>query len=119
MVEFGGTQAGPEEGLIKMLRAHVESLFDDLKYDDIEEWLGHRPAITDSLPMLGRYPPTRNLCRIRPSAPRSYRWSQVRQNSFRYHHPNPTNLDLSPYRQTDFLLKASLAGKAFRFQPSM
>ena len=41
-----------------MLRTHV-ALFDDLKYDDIEEWLGHRPAITDSLPMLGQVSPTR------------------------------------------------------------
>ena len=103
VVEFGGTKAGPEEGPIKMLRTHVESLFDDLKYDDIEEWLGHRPAITDSLPMLGQVSPDQEIYAafghqhlgLTGGAKSGKILSDIITQ-------NPTNLDLSPYRQDRF-----------------
>ena len=103
VVEFGGTKAGPEDGPIKMLRTHVESLFDDLKYDNVEEWLGHRPAITDSLPMLGQVSSEQEIYTafghqhlgLTAGAKSGKILSDIITQ-------NPTNLDLSPYRPDRF-----------------
>ncbi|WP_136660127.1 FAD-binding oxidoreductase [Nitratireductor sp. XY-223] len=53
IVEFGGLDAGPSRAPLKLLRKTVEQTFPDLTYADTEEWLGHRPAPTDSLPLIG------------------------------------------------------------------
>ena len=103
VVEFGGTKAGPEDGSIKMLRTHVESLFDDLKYDDVEEWLGHRPAITDSLPMLGQVSSDQEIYTafghqhlgLTGGAKSGKILSDIITQ-------NPPNVDLSPYRPDRF-----------------
>ena len=57
VVEFGGLQAGPQDGPRKMLKSRVEALFAGLQFEQLDEWMGHRPALTDSLPMLGRLTP--------------------------------------------------------------
>lgn len=53
VVEFGGLDAGPSSAPIKLLRRQVAKVFPTLKYSDSEEWLGHRPAPSDSLPIIG------------------------------------------------------------------
>ena len=53
LVEFAGLKAGSRQGPIKLLRTQMKNLFPNLKYEEAIEWLGHRPALTDSLPMLG------------------------------------------------------------------
>ena len=53
IVEFGGLDAGPSKAPLRLLRKTVERTFPDLTYADSEEWLGHRPAPTDSLPLIG------------------------------------------------------------------
>lgn len=53
VVEFGGTKAGPSAAPLKMLRRRFAELFPDITYDDTVEWLGHRPAPTDSRPLIG------------------------------------------------------------------
>lgn len=53
VVEFGGTKAGPSAAPIKLLRRRFAELFPDITYDNTVEWLGHRPAPTDSRPLIG------------------------------------------------------------------
>jgi len=59
MVEFGGLDAGPSAAPLKLLRKQVNLNFPTLKYSDSEEWLGHRPVTTDSLPVIGEIAGTR------------------------------------------------------------
>ena len=53
VVEFGGLEAGPSQAPIALLKKQVRQTFPTLEYDGIEDWLGHRPAPADSLPLIG------------------------------------------------------------------
>ncbi|TYC48295.1 FAD-binding oxidoreductase [Rhodobacterales bacterium] len=53
VVEFGGLEAGPSKAPLDLLRKKVKSAFPNLKYSGEESWLGHRPAPSDSLPLIG------------------------------------------------------------------
>jgi len=53
IVEFGGLKAGPSKAPIAFLYRKVKENFPDLEYEGSEEWLGHRPTLADSLPMIG------------------------------------------------------------------
>jgi glycine/D-amino acid oxidase-like deaminating enzyme len=53
IVEFGGLQAGPSKAPLALLRAQVARVFPNLTAKSEVEWLGHRPAPSDSLPLIG------------------------------------------------------------------
>lgn len=53
VVEFGGLEAGPSRAPFDLLRRQVAETFPRLKATDEIEWQGHRPAPTDSLPLIG------------------------------------------------------------------
>jgi len=53
VVEFGGLSAGPSTAPLKLLRRGVREVFPDMRADSEEEWMGHRPAPCDSLPLIG------------------------------------------------------------------
>ncbi len=53
IIEFGGLTAPPSTGPRDLLKRQTLELFPDLTYDRIDEWLGHRPSTTDSLPAIG------------------------------------------------------------------
>lgn len=53
VVEFGGLDAGPSKAPIDLLYRQVKQNFPTLTYSSAEEWQGHRPALTDSLPIIG------------------------------------------------------------------
>lgn len=53
IVELGGTQAGPSKQPLDLLRKSVKTYFPDLRAEDEEQWLGFRPAPSDSLPLIG------------------------------------------------------------------
>ncbi|MEO0829518.1 MAG: FAD-dependent oxidoreductase, partial [Pseudomonadota bacterium] len=53
VVEFGGLDAGPSEAPFDLLRRHTRAAFPHLTWTEEIEWLGHRPAPADSLPMIG------------------------------------------------------------------
>lgn len=59
IVEFGGLDAGPSRAPLELLLRHVKRTFPALEYQDTVEWLGHRPAPTDSLPFIGEISSTR------------------------------------------------------------
>ena len=53
VIEFGGLDAPASRAPFDMLRRQVKKLLPDLQYDDVVEWMGHRPAPADSLPLIG------------------------------------------------------------------
>ncbi|MEY8827718.1 NAD(P)/FAD-dependent oxidoreductase [Sedimentitalea sp. XS_ASV28] len=61
VVEFGGLDTGPSRAPFDLLKRQVAALFPDLTYDNIVEWMGHRPATADSIPAIGQAPAARNV----------------------------------------------------------
>ena len=53
LVEFGGLDAGPSAAPVNTLLKRAEIVFPGIEYEDHTEWLGHRPAVSDSLPVIG------------------------------------------------------------------
>ncbi|MFV2092205.1 MAG: NAD(P)/FAD-dependent oxidoreductase, partial [Hyphomicrobiales bacterium] len=53
LVEFGGLRAGASAAPIRLIRRAATQVFPNLRYAGVSEWLGHRPATTDSLPVIG------------------------------------------------------------------
>ena len=53
VVEFGGLEAGPSRAPFELLRRQVAQTFPGLEASNEIEWQGHRPAPTDSLPLIG------------------------------------------------------------------
>ena len=53
VVEFGGLESGPSQAPFELLRREVRKAFPHLKTGTEHEWQGHRPAPSDSLPLIG------------------------------------------------------------------
>jgi D-amino-acid dehydrogenase len=53
-VEFGGLNAVASKAPIDLLKSNAAKLFPEIKYERIDEWLGHRPTTANSLPLIGR-----------------------------------------------------------------
>jgi glycine/D-amino acid oxidase-like deaminating enzyme len=53
IVEFGGMTDKLSKAPLKLLRKKVREVFPGLTAESEEEWLGFRPAPTDSLPLIG------------------------------------------------------------------
>lgn len=54
ILEFGGLKAGPSKAPLELLRRHAKAAFPNLSAANEIEWLGHRPAPSDSLPLIGQ-----------------------------------------------------------------
>lgn len=54
IVEFGGLDIPPSKAPIDLLKKQITQALPNLKYDRIEEWMGHRPATADSVPTIGK-----------------------------------------------------------------
>ena len=54
VVEFAGLKAGMQQKPLAMLSHHIKKIFPHLRYDEEKQWFGHRPALVDSLPMIGQ-----------------------------------------------------------------
>lgn len=61
IVEFGGLNNLSSTAPIKLLKKQMANLFPDLSFDSVNEWLGHRPATADSLPVIGPSPNVSNV----------------------------------------------------------
>lgn len=55
-VEFAGLDAPPDERRAMQLAAHARQIFPDLRHDEPILWMGARPGMPDSLPVLGPAP---------------------------------------------------------------
>ncbi len=98
VVEFGGIETPASDAPIKLLKKQMADLFPDLTYDRIDEWMGHRPATADSLPVIGVSPKANNVFlgyghqHIGMSAgPKTGRWLAKLVTG------TPINTDLSAY----------------------
>ncbi len=54
VVEFGGLEAGPSETALALLRKQTRLAFPNLRHGAEIPWHGHRPAPSDSLPLIGQ-----------------------------------------------------------------
>ncbi len=53
VIEFGGLDAPASRAPLKLLRKQMRAYFPTLEYSETSEWMGHRPALSDSLPVIG------------------------------------------------------------------
>ncbi len=53
VIEFGGLNAKASGAPFDMLHRQVAAILPDMTYDRVVEWMGHRPAPADSLPLIG------------------------------------------------------------------
>ncbi len=56
MVEFKPMSAPPNSKLTDRLKSHGRLLFPNANLEDAITWLGHRPSLPDSLPVIGAVP---------------------------------------------------------------
>lgn len=59
-VEFAGLDAKPNERRANVLVDGVRQMLPGLTYDRVETWMGHRPSLPDSMPVIGRSPHVAN-----------------------------------------------------------
>lgn len=59
ILEFGGLNAGPSKAPFALLRRQTRAAFPDMTWESEIEWQGHRPAPSDSLPLIGEVRATR------------------------------------------------------------
>lgn len=60
IVEFGGLNAPPSEKPFEFLLRHTKRAIPNLTWEREERWMGHRPAPTDSIPVMGFAPGLKN-----------------------------------------------------------
>ncbi len=53
-VEMAGLDAAPDYRRAKVLVKRAKQALPDLKVEDTSEWMGHRPAMPDTVPVMGR-----------------------------------------------------------------
>ncbi len=59
-VEFAGLSAAPDYRRAAVLLRHGREMFPHLDTSRTTEWMGHRPCLPDSLPVIGRAPRAEN-----------------------------------------------------------
>ena len=60
-VEIAGLDAKPDYSRADILLAHGRRMFRDLDGGEVSRWMGHRPCLPDSVPVIGRSPKARNV----------------------------------------------------------
>jgi len=56
IVEFGGLDAPPSRAAFRLLERNIRRAIPSLSWKRTVEWMGHRPAMVDSTPMIGPVP---------------------------------------------------------------
>ncbi len=56
LVEFGGLDAPASKRPIELLLENISKAIPGLTWKDTREWMGHRPAVSDSIPVIGEAP---------------------------------------------------------------
>jgi D-amino-acid dehydrogenase len=59
-VELAGLDAAPNYARVEPLIAGARRLFPALEFETSSRWMGHRPSLPDSLPVIGRAPKVAN-----------------------------------------------------------
>lgn len=58
IVEFGGLDAPPSRAPFALLERNIRAAIPGLAWKRTQEWMGHRPTIADSIPVIGEVPGT-------------------------------------------------------------
>ena len=61
LVEFGGLKAAPDYARAETLLEHAKILFPGVRTKDYTQWMGHRPSLPDSMPVIGGSPTFDNV----------------------------------------------------------
>lgn len=61
IVEFGGLNAPPSREPFELLKRNALQVLPQLEYDEVREWMGHRPSTSDSLPVVGNFGQFENM----------------------------------------------------------
>jgi D-amino-acid dehydrogenase len=56
IVEFGGLDAPPSRAPFKLLMKYIKAAMPGLTWETTTKWMGHRPALPDSIPVIGEVP---------------------------------------------------------------
>lgn len=56
LVEFGGLDAPPSRAPFRLMERMIRAAMPTLSWKGTREWMGHRPATADSLPVIGEVP---------------------------------------------------------------
>lgn len=56
IVELGGLEASPSRAPFALLERNIRAAIPGLTWTRKEEWMGHRPSIADSIPVIGAVP---------------------------------------------------------------
>jgi D-amino-acid dehydrogenase len=102
-VELAGLNPPPNYARADVLQAQVEKVIPELSAKHVSKWMGHRPCMPDSLPVIGRATKFKNvvyafghghvgLCSAAPTAGLVAEIIGGR----------PTNIDIAPYRPDRF-----------------
>jgi D-amino-acid dehydrogenase len=60
-IEFGGLRAPANPRRQEMLLRHAKACLPGLRTEQASRWMGFRPSLPDSLPVIGRSPDHRNV----------------------------------------------------------
>lgn len=61
IVEYGGLDAPPSKVPVKLLYDNIKRAIPGISWGKSTEWMGHRPAIADSIPLIGEVPGAKNV----------------------------------------------------------
>jgi len=56
VVEFGGLDAPPSRAPFRLLEKNIRDLIPGISWKRTVEWMGHRPSMADSIPVIGAAP---------------------------------------------------------------
>lgn len=56
VVEFGGLTAPPSRAPFALLERNIRAAIPGIRWKKTVEWMGHRPSMADSIPMIGAVP---------------------------------------------------------------
>ncbi|MDJ0626730.1 MAG: FAD-binding oxidoreductase [Rhodobacter sp.] len=56
IVEFGGLDAAPSRAPFRLLERNIRAAIPGLEWKETVEWMGHRPSVADSIPLIGEAP---------------------------------------------------------------
>jgi D-amino-acid dehydrogenase len=59
IVEFGGLSAPPSKAPLALLEKNIRAAIPGITWKNKTEWMGHRPAPADSIPIIGQSPTIR------------------------------------------------------------
>ncbi|MEZ5873064.1 MAG: FAD-binding oxidoreductase [Nitratireductor sp.] len=61
IVEFGGLDAPPSRAPFELLEKNIKAAIPGISWKERTEWMGHRPSIADSIPVIGEVPGTTGM----------------------------------------------------------